>query len=468
MEPKTLRASPRRVSPSLAALLSFLWPGLGQLYVRRRYAALLFALPMFLVLIWAALQLIHGAFWFAAAMLGSDYALTIAVLAVAVGLWRAASMLYAFFDRPRVRAASKWDRLALAVLLIAVVGVQGTVAVNALAVRDFDLQVASNQFADTSPAPSIDAPGATPSTSGPVSSPIPYQVEPGVTPAPLLHRVTVLLTGLDFTAGRDHALNDTLLLVSLDTQTGKVAMISVPRDTADFPLYWGGTAAVTLKINAMQTYIRNHWLFPPDPPMTALTKEIGYLVGIPVNYYAQINMDGFVQLIDLVGGVDVINPTALSDPYYGTWHEPAGPIHLDGKNALIYVRSRHSVGGSDWARAGRQQDVLVALVKKLASPSMVLQFQQVLGLAGNAIQTNFPLDTVKDYSQFLEGFSSASVSGCVLGPPYSWLPATSTTGGSSTSRLNLDKVADLSVQLFGADSRYYGQKGVVPAPCARS
>ncbi len=98
----------------------------------------------------------------------------------------------------------------------------------------------------------------------------------------------------------------------------------------------------------------------------------------------------------------------------------------------------------------------------------MLQFQQVLGLAGNAIQTNFPLDTVKDYSQFLEGFSSASVSGCVLGPPYSWLPATSTTGGSSTSRLNLDKVADLSVQLFGADSRYYGQKGVVPAPCARS
>jgi len=222
------------------------------------------------------------------------------------------------------------DRLALAVLLIAVVGVQGTVAVNALAVRDFDLQVASNQFADTSPAPSIDAPGATPSTSGPVSSPIPYQVEPGVTPAPLLHRVTVLLTGLDFTAGRDHALNDTLLLVSLDTQTGKVAMISVPRDTADFPLYWGGTAAVTLKINAMQTYIRNHWLFPPDPPMTALTKEIGYSSAYRSTTTPRSTWTVSCSSSTLSGG-GCHQPDGSSDPYYGTWHEPAGPIHLDGR-----------------------------------------------------------------------------------------------------------------------------------------
>jgi LCP family protein required for cell wall assembly len=457
----------RRVSPSLAAFLSFLWPGLGQLYLRRRNATLLFAVPMGVVLIWALLQLKNGPLWFAAAMLGSDYALTIVLLAVVVGLWRAASIVYAFLDRSRVRTASVRDRIVLAVLLVAVVGVHGAVAVNAWAVRDFDLQVASNQFANTSADPStsfMPDPSTLPDPSDvPSESPIPYNVEPGATPAPLAHRVTVLLTGLDFTNGRDHALNDTLLLVSLNTQTGQGAMVSIPRDTSVVPLYYGGT--FNYKINSLQKYVRNHWLISPDAPMTTLTKEIGFLVGIPVNYYAQIDMDGFVQLINLVGGVDVVNAKALSDPYFPNWYEPAGPIHLNGQNALNYVRSRHGTGDSDYARARRQQQVIVALVKKLASPSMVLQFTNVLGLAGSAIQTNFPMGTVKDYSQFLDDFSTGSVTGCVLGPPYNWAPPLSTTNGASTSRLYLDRVANLSVQLFGTESTYYGKKGVHPVPC---
>ena len=425
---------------------------------------------MILLLIWAILQLSHGALWFAAAMFGPDYSMTIALLAAAVGVWRVASVLHAFLTAARPRTTSWFDRGALAVLLIAVVGVNGFVTVNAWAVSDFDRQIASNNFPDTSQ----DLPVSTSSDSSADTSPdpsalasgtpIPYYVEPGVTPAPLAHRITILLTGLDFTAGRSHALNDTLLVVSLDTESGLVSMISVPRDTSDYPLYWGGSAGI--KINALQTYIRNHWLLSPDPPVTTLTTEIGYLIGIPVNYYAQINMDGFVQLVSLVGGVDVINPTALADPYYGTWHEPAGPIHLDGPNALIYVRSRHSAGDNDYGRSSRQQDVLVAIVKKLASPSMALQLQQVLGLAGNAIQTNFPLDALKDYTSSVEKFTSGAVSRCVLGPPYSWHPDSSTTGGAWTSRLDLDRVADLSVQLFGTESSYYGKKGVTPAPCA--
>jgi polyisoprenyl-teichoic acid--peptidoglycan teichoic acid transferase len=328
-------------------------------------------------------------------------------------------------------------------------------------VSDFDRRIASNDFSQNTDGTSVDA-------SGPNGTPIPYYVEPGVTPAPLAHRVTILLTGVDFMAGRDHALNDTLLVVSLDTDAGQVAMISVPRDTAGFPLYYGGTSSPTMKINSIQTYVRNHWLRSPDPPMTTLTKEIGYLIGIPVNYYAQIDMDGFVQLIDLVGGVDVVNPTALADdPFYPGWQEPAGPIHLDGKNALIYVRSRDTPGSNDYYRDSRQQDVLIALEKKLANPGMAPQFQQVLGLAGKLIQTNFPLETVKDYTPYVAKFTSGPVLRCVLGQPYSYYVPRSTTG-VSTTRLNMDLVANLSVQYFGTESRYYGQAGVAPAPCQSS
>ncbi len=454
--------SSRRNSPSLAAFLSFVWPGLGQLYQRQHRAALVFAVPAVIVLLWAVLQLIHGPVWFALAMLGSDYALTIALLAVLVGIWRGLSILHAFVASVGRHSPSRTERGILAILLVAVLAVHGVVAANALAVFNFDRQIASNDFPQTSPDPQADSSGFPSEVPGMTS--IPYDVEPGNTPDPSSHRITVLLTGVDFQTGRSHALNDTLLVVSLDTETGQSAMISVPRDTTGYPLYWGGTGQV--KINAFQTYIRNHWIKAPDLPMTALEKEIGFLVGIPVNYYAQIDMDGFKELINLVGGVDVVNPKPLADPYYGNWHQPAGPIHLDGKNALIYVRSRHSAGDNDYGRSSRQQDVLIALAKKLASPAMALKLQQVLGLAGGAIQTNFPMGTMKDYLSFLEDFTSAAVSRCVLGPPYSWHPDSSTTGGAWTSQLKLDKVANLSVQLFGTESRYYGQKGVVPAPCA--
>ncbi len=92
------------------------------------------------------------------------------------------------------------------------------------------------------------------------------------------------------------------------------------------------------------------------------------MVGVRVNYYAEIDIDGFSKLIDLVGGVDINNPTLLNDPSTGTCI-PAGPVHLDGTTALQYVRSRETT--NDYARANRQQIVMIALEKKLATPAML-------------------------------------------------------------------------------------------------
>jgi hypothetical protein len=106
---------------------------------------------------------------------------------------------------------------------------------------------------------------------------------------------------------------------------------------------------------------------------------------------------------------------------------------------------------------------MVALEKKLASPAMLPMLGSLLALAGQSIATNFPLNTARDYVDAAEHISS--ISQCVLGPPYNYHPDSSLTDGTWTSRLLLDQVADLSVQLFGTDSRYYGQPGVVPASC---
>jgi LCP family protein required for cell wall assembly len=298
-----------------------------------------------------------------------------------------------------------------------------------------------------SPLPSA-TPEITPSPSPTVS--------PGTNP----NRLTILLTGVDFMTGRAHALNDTLMLVSVDTQTRAVAMVSVPRDTSAFPFYWGGQAPSTFKINGLVKAIAAGQFGSPDPPMITLANEIGWLVGLRVDYYAEIDMDGFSQMIDLVGGVDVYNPTVLNDPFTCTY-VPAGQVHLDGPTALKYVRSRETT--SDYRRASRQQTVLIALEKKMATPAMLPKLGSLLALAGKSIATNFPLKTARNYVATAEHI--ASTSQCVLGPPYNYHPDSSLTSGTWTSRLLLDQVANLSVQLFGTDSRYYGQPGVVPAPC---
>jgi LCP family protein required for cell wall assembly len=285
-------------------------------------------------------------------------------------------------------------------------------------------------------------------------------------PPPSSGRVTILLTGIDWMTGRSHALMDSILVVSLDVKARKVAIVSVPRDTANYEFYWGGNAGINTKINNFYNLVKAGKIAAPDPPLTALTKEVGWLVGVKIDYYAIVDLHGFSVMVDLVGGVCVTNPRAINDPSTGTFI-PAGYQCMDGPTTLKYVRSREGAGDSDYSRSGRQQDVLVALEQKLATPQGLLHLPDLLGLAGTSIQTNFPLKTVKSYVPIAQKLTSKDISKCVLGPPYNSHPATSTTKGTWTSRLNMGRVANLSVQYFGKDSRFYGMDGVTPEPCGR-
>ena len=547
-------ARPAR-SPAIAALLSFVFPGAGQLYLGRRVAAVVFAVPTVATLAWASLQLTQGFTYLALSMLDQQYSMTVMVVAVLFTLWRIAAILHPFVvaNPRRFRAPAG---AALAALLLVTLGMGDVVYSNAYDAWSASRQIASNDFSDPtasprpssiaeagatdtatdtsfptyddtwdetdSPEPSSSAtsttnpcagitpppivgdrsgsgaaaydakppieliavanadPTATPNAETPTPEPTATPAataEPTATPAPTVeptattaatptpaatpqHRMTILLTGVDFMSGRRHALNDTLMLVSVNLDTRAVAMVSVPRDSAGFPFYWGGTAPSTLKINNLANAISAGKFGSPDSPMVTLAKEVGFLVGVKTDYYAEIDMDGFRQMIDLVGGVDVYNPTVLDDPSSCTY-VPVGTVHLDGPTALRYVRSRES--SNDYARANRQQLVMIALEKKIAQPSMLPKLGSLLALAGKSIATNFPLNTAKDYVSIAQNLSG--VSHCVLGPPYNYHPDSSLTGGSWTSRLLLDKVATLSVYYFGSDSLYAGKPGVSPAAC---
>jgi LCP family protein required for cell wall assembly len=274
-------------------------------------------------------------------------------------------------------------------------------------------------------------------------------------------RVTILFTGVDAAPSRSEHLYDSIMVVSYDQATNSVQMVSVPRDSASFPFYFGGVDSATTKINSLPTYVRNGWIKSPDSPYITLVKQVSYLVGIPINYYAVMDLNGFTRMIDIVGGIDVVNASVIADPTYdwldghvGLFYLAAGPQHLVGKTALAYVRSRHGANNSDWKRASRQQEVLVALLHKMAQPSQLLKLPSLISTIGSSVTTTFPADKVADYVALGQDVPSKNFSQVVLGPPYSM---TGISGSTSSTCLINAKVAALSIQLCGKDSTWYGK-----------
>ncbi len=170
---------------------------------------------------------------------------------------------------------------------------------------------------------------------------------------------------------------DTIIVVHADRAQGRIVLISIPRD-----LYYKGR-----KINAVYEH------FGPQE----LTREIAEITGLPIRKYIVIDMYAFIDVINIVGGIDVYLPEPLVDPTYrvrnnGQWTTlsyTAGMHHLDGIATLRIARSRHT--SSDFARAYRQQDILAAIRKKIERMDVfdVSKLYNLVGVFFRYIDTNF-------------------------------------------------------------------------------
>jgi LCP family protein required for cell wall assembly len=444
-------------SPGIAAFLSFLWPGLGQWYAGSRRNALVFAFPVVVVAVILATWLLQGPESVVIQLLSPGTALTIVVLVGLLAVWRVVSMVDA---ASALAGRSIWRRRGLSAGLVAMVVI---VLVSHAAVANvaWSFYEAGSKIFTTGGADAQ----VTPSPSGSDQVAILPVATPVSTPTTIKSRINVLFLGIDSSAIRNHALTDTLLVVSVDPANGSAAMISFPRDIADFPLYSGGI--YHNKINALMTDAdANHARFP-DGGITTLTKEVGYLLGIPIHYYAAINLDGFETMIDRVGGVTIYNETAIDDPNYGGWKEPGkigfhlsvGRHLLNGENALAYVRSRKGNGNNDFERARRQQLLLIALEHKLSDPAMLPKIPQLLDDATKTITTSFPPDRLSEMLALGRSIDDSKITRKVLGPPFALRDMS-----AADYRLVIvqSKIAELSVALFGADSRYAPATGAAP------
>src|SRR5262249_35319810 len=218
-----------------------------------------------------------------------------------------------------------------------------------------------------------------------------------------------------------HAPTDTMIIASIDPKPHKGVMISIPRDLARFPLPDG--RIYQGKINSLMTYAAAHPDQFPKGPLPTLIETLGDLVGVPIHYFAAIDLAGFVQMIDSVGGIDIVNREQIDDPVYGGWtdnrpvgfHLSPGPHHLDGQNALAYARSRKGPGENDFVRARRQQEVLLALRAKLTDPAVVPQLPSLIQSFGKTLRTNVPPDQVPELLSLGQANADAPIGRLVLG-----------------------------------------------------
>lgn len=195
-------------------------------------------------------------------------------------------------------------------------------------------------------------------------------------------RINILLLGM---GGRFHEggyLTDTIMLVSLQPSTKKVSMLSIPRDTA-IPVEGKGWE----KINSINAYAE---MEEAGSGGVAMSQAMSDILQTPIDYYVRVDFEGFVNIVDELGGLDVYVENTLSDRQYPIMgREEAedyesrfehlyiekGLQKMDGKLALKYARSRHAIGieGSDFARAKRQQQVIVAAKEKALSTENLLK-----------------------------------------------------------------------------------------------
>ncbi|MDW8741540.1 LCP family protein [Streptococcus suis] len=115
------------------------------------------------------------------------------------------------------------------------------------------------------------------------------------------------------------------------------------------------------------------------------------LYDIDIHYYARVNFTSFLKLIDLVGGVDVVNDQAFTK---GSHDFPVGTIHLDSEKALMFVRERYSLQGGDNDRGKNQEKVIAALIQKLSRPENLTNYQSIINNLQDSIQTNMSLETM--------------------------------------------------------------------------
>ncbi len=281
----------------------------------------------------------------------------------------------------------------------------------------------------------------------------PLQSNAGPTPIPWdgADRVTVLIMGLDYRdwEGEGPSRTDTMMLLTMDPVSRTAGVLSIPRDLwVNVPGFDYG------KINTAY-FLGEAYKVPGGGPALAI-QTVQDLLGIDINYYAQVDFQAFEDFIDQIGGVDVEVPYEMSVDPLGPGNTvtlQAGTQHLDGPTALAYARNRDTIG-SDFDRADRQQQVIMGIFDQMTSlgtlPKLIANSPTIYNNLRYGVHTNLTLKEVISLAWTAAQIPRESIKRGLIGP-------NETTRSFSPDGLdillpNMDAVRAVRDQVFSTTS----------------
>ncbi|ETI69172.1 polyisoprenyl-teichoic acid--peptidoglycan teichoic acid transferase TagU [Neobacillus vireti] len=189
---------------------------------------------------------------------------------------------------------------------------------------------------------------------------------------------TVLMLGVDERPG-DRGRSDTMIVLAVNPNNKSVKMLSIPRDTRTEIVGKGKDDKI------------NHAYAFGGVPMSMDTVE--NFLDIPIDYYMKVNMEGFKDIVDAVGGITVQNNLDFTQDKI---HFAKGEINLNGTEALAFTRMRKQDPNGDFGRQGRQRQIIQGVIKEGASVSSLANFSDIFTALGKNVKTNLSFDDLID------------------------------------------------------------------------
>lgn len=228
---------------------------------------------------------------------------------------------------------------------------------------------------------------------------------------PLQHTYNILLIGTDQGDIEYAGRTDTIIVVAVDMANSRAAMISLPRD-----LYLPIPTIGYNRINVAY-FFGEEQRKGSGIPLLASTIERNF--GIPIHNYVRIDFSGFKKVVDAVGGVDITVECPLYDDlfwrFFGQGTLEKGTYHMTGEQALYYARSRKTT--SDFDRARRQQQVLLALRKRALDAELIPRLPALWLALRSSVDTDLDLPKLLELAPLAATIDSSHLYGLVLRSP---------------------------------------------------
>ena len=250
-------------------------------------------------------------------------------------------------------------------------------------------------------------------------------------------------------------LTDSILVISLDQETGDVAMLSLPRDLKASPtctatgkineVYWcnGGKGDISTEEEAIAAQ--------------ALMDEVGSILNIDFQYFVHVNWGSLVDIVDTLGGITVTLDEDIRDYYY---YNAGGTYTIYGDEALWLARMRHGTAHGDFSRANSQQKILIGLKDRVLEKDLsITDLVSLAGTLGDNLRTNFSLDEMKTLAHLASTSDSNNMRQVSLIDP-EYLVTTGTINGisyvlPSAGIGNYNAIQKYVAKMFSSDPRNY-------------